>query len=49
MKLLLLFTVMITAAINDTSGVDYMKSYIISYMHSITNVAITPPKPPKEY
>jgi hypothetical protein len=42
-KLLLLFTI----AIMDTSRVDYMKASHLSYMHSITNVAATPPE--KEY
>jgi hypothetical protein len=31
----------------DTSRVDYMKASHLSYMHSITNVAATPPE--KEY
>jgi hypothetical protein len=33
----------------DTSGVDYMKASLLSYVHSITNVAVTPPEPQKEY
>jgi hypothetical protein len=33
----------------DTSGVDYMKASLLSYMHSITNVVVTPPEPQKEY
>jgi hypothetical protein len=33
----------------DTSGVDYMKASLLSYMHSITNVAVTPLEPQKEY
>jgi hypothetical protein len=28
----------------DISGVDYMKTSLLSYMHSIINVAITPQK-----
>jgi hypothetical protein len=37
------------SAIMDTFGGDYMKAYHISCMLSITNLAITPPEPQKEY
>jgi hypothetical protein len=33
----------------DTSRVDYMKASLFIYVHSITNVAVTPPEPQKEY
>jgi hypothetical protein len=33
----------------DNSGVDYMNNSLLSYMHTITNVVVTPPEPPKEY
>ena len=31
----------------DRSGVEFMKAYLLSYVHSITNVAPEPPKPPE--
>jgi hypothetical protein len=33
----------------DTYRVDYMKASLLSYVHYITNVAIIPPEPQKEY
>jgi hypothetical protein len=33
----------------DTSRVDYMKACLLSYVHSITNLVVKPPKPQREY
>jgi hypothetical protein len=41
----LLFAILITAEIMDTSGIDYTKTSLISYMRPFTNVDIKPAEP----
>jgi hypothetical protein len=49
MKLLLLFPVLITSKIMDTSGVDYINTTLISYMYPATNVTTKSVESQKEY
>jgi hypothetical protein len=48
-KLLLLFTILITAEIMDTTRVDYMQTTLISYMYPATNVTTKYAQSQKEY
>lgn len=45
----LLFTVLSTTANMDTTGADFVKAIVDSYVHSITNVAPEPAEPQREY
>jgi hypothetical protein len=48
-KLLSLFTILITAEIMDTSGVDYMHTTLMSYMYPAAKVKTKTAKSQKEY
>jgi hypothetical protein len=48
-KLLLLFTVPITAENMDTSGIDYTNTTLVSFMYTATKLRTKTAESPKEY